>query len=292
MLRSCRPCDLPEIFLARDALHAGLLTASQLRGPLVARVLHGVYRPAWVCDTHALRCRAAALILPRGSVITGRSAATVQGLELAQAHDDIEIRVLLGAGLSQRQGLSIRTSTRAPAVRWFGTVPLADPFTMAFDLAARKPTAVGTSYLDAAIRENLFHRPRFAEWLGKVRDRDLNQVRACESLIDARSRSLPESILRVQLVQAGYAVEPYFTIRNEDGPDLIAKLALPRQKLVLEFLAAHCASAELSEREHFRQQLQRLGWELLLITPAQLKSPRGLPALINAMVHQGPVARR
>src|SRR4029079_2942557 len=79
--------DLPPVFLGRDAVAEGVLTINQLRGPLVERVVQGVYRPSWVPLTHTLACQAVALVLPDVACVTGLSAATVRGVPLLRATD-------------------------------------------------------------------------------------------------------------------------------------------------------------------------------------------------------------
>ena len=56
--------ELPDVFRGRDVVDSGTLTEKQLRGPNVVRVMRGVYRPAWVPETHELRCEAAGLVVP------------------------------------------------------------------------------------------------------------------------------------------------------------------------------------------------------------------------------------
>ena len=51
-------------FRGSDAVLAGTLTRSQLRGPKVQRLFQGVYALAREPMTHELRCAGAALVLP------------------------------------------------------------------------------------------------------------------------------------------------------------------------------------------------------------------------------------
>ncbi|WP_165944033.1 hypothetical protein [Saccharopolyspora karakumensis] len=55
------------------------------------RVFHGVYTTPTTPLTHALKCAAAALTAPEDSVITGRSAATLRGVDLAGFGDPVEV---------------------------------------------------------------------------------------------------------------------------------------------------------------------------------------------------------
>jgi len=49
-----------------------------------------VYIPAGYRITHALRCEAAALVVPDAAVLTGRSAAAILGLDLTRPGDPVE----------------------------------------------------------------------------------------------------------------------------------------------------------------------------------------------------------
>ena len=67
-------------------------TKDQLRGPAVRRLFAS--RPARRYGlTHQQRCEGAALLAPPEAVLTGRSAATVLGVELARAADPVEFAV-------------------------------------------------------------------------------------------------------------------------------------------------------------------------------------------------------
>jgi hypothetical protein len=71
------------VFLAARAVRSGLLSRRQLQGDTWRSVLHGVYVHRDVPITHELRTRAATLLVP-DAVVTGRSAAVLWDLDLAQ----------------------------------------------------------------------------------------------------------------------------------------------------------------------------------------------------------------
>src|SRR3954468_12090293 len=58
--------------------------------------------------THALRARAAAGVLRPGSVVTGRSAAVLWGVDLATADDDVELVLPPGAHPMRMPGVRAR----------------------------------------------------------------------------------------------------------------------------------------------------------------------------------------
>jgi hypothetical protein len=88
-----RLADLAGVFRGTEALAAGIVTKEQLRGPGVRRLFRDVYLPAGMRFTHQMRCEGAALLAPPEAVLTGRSAATVLGVELARPTDPVEFVV-------------------------------------------------------------------------------------------------------------------------------------------------------------------------------------------------------
>ena len=100
--------DINSVFRGSAARRAGLLTRGQLRGSSFRRLFQDVYVPASLPVTHELRCRGAALIVPAEAVLTGRSAATVLGVELAKPHDPIEFVVPEHSRFGPVDGIRVR----------------------------------------------------------------------------------------------------------------------------------------------------------------------------------------
>lgn len=91
----------------RDAVRAGVLSRGELRGPAVRRLFQGVYSLAGVAQTRALYCAGAGLVLPQSAVVTGRPAATLQGVALARTDDPVEVIVPLEARVVRGSGLAV-----------------------------------------------------------------------------------------------------------------------------------------------------------------------------------------
>lgn len=145
--------DLPDVFRGRDAVAAGALTPSQLRGPRVQRVVHGVYAPAEVEVTHELRCRAVGLVAPAAAGLTGRSRATVLGVLLAEAHEPVEVAVPEAGRFGPLRGVRVRRARSRP----FGCSPwrefrLVDHGRWCLDLCADVPLPRAVAHLDAVAR--------------------------------------------------------------------------------------------------------------------------------------------
>lgn len=287
MPRHRRPAEtLPDVFLGAQAVAEGLLTARQLRGPFVHRVLHGVYRPAWVPLTHRLKCQAACLVLPDAAVVTGASAATVLGLALAQPGDDVLVALPEGFCVSRRRGIHLRNvCDRRPAGRLLDGVRLAHAHRIAFDAAAGLPLPQATAALDAIVRHGIVELEALRHWLDTRHDHHVVGVRQAASAVDARAESLPESITRVHLREAGFDVVPQF--RVVVGSRVVARvdLAIPDLKIAIEYDGRwHEGDGQRALDNDRLAALRAAGWIVIVVTAELLKEPRRLVAAVAGAV--------
>ncbi|GAA4347587.1 endonuclease domain-containing protein [Angustibacter luteus] len=260
------------MFLGRDAVTQGVLTPNQLRGPLVERVLQGVYRPSWTPLTHVLACQAVALVLPDGACVTGRSAATMRGVPLARVTDPVEVCAPEALRMPSRRGVTLRRSKRPIGeVHDVDGVPLANAQRMAFDLAARHPLARAVGHLDAVSRAGLVDPAGLAIWLETRHENDVRAVRDAVALVDPRTESMPESMARVVLRQAGFDVVPQFVIRARGEFVARVDLALPELRIAIEYDGAWHALREQLQRDRRRiHELRRAGWIIVHVTADML----------------------
>ncbi|MGN6611883.1 MAG: endonuclease domain-containing protein [Angustibacter sp.] len=287
MPRPRRPRDpLPDVFIGSHAVAAGLLTVRQLRGPHVARILHGVYRPAWVPLTHQLKCRAACLVLPEAAVITGRSAATVLGLPLAGASDDVAVAVPHGAQVPRHRGIALRRlRERAPGGRLLDGVRLAQPRRIAFDAAAGHRLPEATAVLDALVRHEIVDIDDLRQWLVDCHDNHVVGLREAAALVDARAESQPESITRVHLRKAGFDVVPQFRVVVDSRVVARVDLALPELKIAVEYDGRwHEAGQQRALDNERIARLRAAGWIVIIVTAELLRDPRALVATVAAAV--------
>lgn len=270
-----RRVDLPELFSGAAAVADGMLTPGQLRGPLVRRVIRGIYRPAQVPDSHELRCRAVGMILPSRAMITGRSAATVLGVRLAKTDDPVEVLCHPTARLDRRQEITVRRLEHLPtrATPWKDTW-LAPPFRMAFDLAARRSLHEGVAALDAACRAGLVDVAQWQKWLEGQHGHGVVAVRAAAVLVDPRAESLPESVLRVVLRKAGFEVVPQVVVENQGRFVARVDLALVKWRIAIEYDGLWHAERGQFERDRARlNALRDAGWIVVHVTAAMLRNP-------------------
>lgn len=280
--------DLPRVFVGSIAIQQGILTPAQLRGPGVVPVLHGVYRPSWVEHTHELCCEAAALVLPEDALITGRSAATVRGVPLAGARDEVETVVPFGIRAPRLRGVTVRqTMTPGPPDITLNGVRLAHPLRIAFDVAARRPQPRGVAYLDALARAGIVDLDSLRAWLAVCHDNDVVAVRAALAETDPRAESIPESEMRVILRRAGFAAEVQYVVRDGGRRIMRADLALPELRIAILYDGAWHALRKQLEKDRAQQRLmQQAGWLTVHVTAELLRTPSALVAAVAAIVDQ------
>ncbi len=275
--------DLPELFLGSDAVQAGDLSPTQLRSPLLRRIVRDVYAPRRVPQTHLLRCRAAALVVEPGCAITARSAATVHGVDLATASDPVELVTSPSGRQHRRPGITV-TCTKYPvqSVPWHGA-RLATPVHAAFDIARAGwlPRAVGE--VDAMVRAGLLTRGNLVRYLTGRHDHGIGAAREVARLIDARAQSIPESIVRVLLAQDDLAAEPQVSVVDEMGLIGMVDLALRRWKTAIEYDGVWHGSPHRVGAD--RERLNRLhaaGWRVVFVTAEDLRNPGQICARVRA----------
>jgi hypothetical protein len=268
---------LPLVFRGSVAVAGGWLTRGQLRSTELLRLSRDVYAAPGAKLTHGLRCRALALALPEGAVITGRSAATVRGVPLSWPEDPVQVVAALEMRLGYRAGLSIRRTELEPgdSEPWVGG-QLATPMRMALDLLLGRPLPDAVADLDAVLRAGKVERAALVRMVTSRSDNGIVLARRAVELSDQRAESLPESRLRVHLVLAGLDPVPQYWVEDADG-DRIARvdLAFPEHEVAVEYDGDWRDGESLAlNRDRDRDRLNRvhtLGWTVVFVTAPLLR---------------------
>src|SRR3954469_2751511 len=136
-----RPADLHRrAFRGSSVVATGRLTRNELRSTAWRRLFRDVYVCSCVSPTHATRAIAAAGTLLPGSVVTGRSAAVLWGVDAAVRGDDVELTVPPGSNVTAVRGVRVRRRALAgDAVTVRRGVRVTTPVVTALDIA-REPT--------------------------------------------------------------------------------------------------------------------------------------------------------
>ncbi|WP_432562284.1 endonuclease domain-containing protein [Kineococcus sp. SYSU DK003] len=256
------------------------------------RVLRGVYSRPGLPLTHELRCEAAGLLLPPGAVVTGRSQATVLGVELARWQDDVEVLMPARGRWSTPGGITARLATRIDQGGVWRTTSLATRERMAFDVCTRLPLPEAVANLDAVVRGRLVDLGSFRRWVAESHDPHVAAAREAAALADPRAESRPESMVRVLLHRAGIPVEPRYHVHDASG-GFVARLdlALVRFKVAVEYDGSwHALREQLQRDRHRLRALRDLDWEVVHVTADMLGDPQSIVhAVERAIARQGAV---
>ena len=103
-----------KVFRGSDVVAAGKLSPGELRSSAWRRLFRDVYACADVPVTHGRRAMAAAGLVVRGSVVTGRSAAVLWGIPLAERDDDVEVTVPPDSDVCRVPGITVRRRALDP----------------------------------------------------------------------------------------------------------------------------------------------------------------------------------
>lgn len=268
---------LGAVFRGSQAVAEGALTRGQLRGPAVRRLCRDIYASASRPVTHELRCRAAALGLPPGAVITGRSAATVRGVRLCWPEDDVQILAPPEMRLGHRGGLDVRRTVIEPG-DWqpWADGRLATPMRLALDLLLGRPLPDAVADLDAVIRARLVALPDVAAMVAARSDNGIVAARRAVSLADPRAESLPESKLRVLLTLDGLVPVPQYWIEDSGGRIARVDLAFPEHKVAVEY-DGDWRDGESWALNRDRDRLNRVhavDWDVVFVTAPLLRDER------------------
>ncbi|MFG1920954.1 endonuclease domain-containing protein [Cryptosporangium sp. NPDC048952] len=268
-----RPPELGQApFLGREALRRGLLTAGQLRGPTFRRLSQGIFVDADCPDSHRIRAEGVALILPEGAAITGRSAACLDGLSLAEPNDPVHVLVQPGTRL-RRRGCSVVSTEWLPAAHIRpGSPPVTIHTRTAWEVASEPDLIEAVAGLDALFRAQHPRREVMDAWVAKFPD---SQAARAIALSDVRAESPQESRVRVRLMLAGFpAPEPQFRVWLSGRYPARLDFAWPKKKVAVEYDGLWHGEAQQIEPD--RERLTALvdaGWRVYFLTNRQLKDP-------------------
>ena len=279
---------LHGVFIGAHAISEGALTQRQLRDGPYVRVLHGVYADSSLPRNHLLRCRAAALLMPKGAALGGRSAAAVLG---GPAPAYIEpVTVVVPAGIPWRGPAGVRVHC-APLPH---EDVMEDEFGMrhttamrtAWDVGALERTATAVGVLDALLRGGrlgvLDLQQALRSGVGRWGAR---RVRRAFELTDARSESPPESWVRVACLMGGLpAPVPQYDVVERGVWLGRVDLAWPQARVIVEYEGEHHFEGLQIARDDDRyRRLEAAGWRVIRLSAADL---RDMEAVVRRIEHE------
>jgi hypothetical protein len=241
----------------------------------VVRVLRGVYQPANLPSTAALRIEAARLVVSPFVVICDRLAAWVYGVEAfsiveLQGLPAIDTCVPPDKTRVRRKGCTgCRRDLDPGDVVVFNGVQITSDLRTALDLGCGLGGRDAMAALDGFMRVRGLTRsdfemalPRYASRRGVV------QLRRLIPLADARAESAGESWTRMAILDAGLpAPDLQYSVRV-DGRELYRlDMAYVRERIAVEYDGVRFHdSAEQREYDRVRRQwLRAHGWAIIVV---------------------------
>lgn len=280
----------PPLFTRAQAQEQGV--SDYKLAAYCVRVLQGIYTVRDAPITHALRCLAAAMTLPPDAVITGRSAATLLGADLAGPKDDVEVLVSDHKYMNRRAGIRAwaRKSNEDEYVPWQG-INIARMTRAAFDVLARHTVRFAVANCDAMLRARLIDETSLHNFLAKRHYYGYRKALRALALVDARAESIPESMLRVELVQAGLSPVPQVEVFDLLGR-FVARLdlAFEEEKVAVEYDGNwHAKPEQRAKDEARRQRLRECGWTIIVVTRDDLYGdPSAVVTAVKNALGMGP----
>ena len=130
-------------------------------------------------------------------------------------------------------------------------------------------------------------RDRVKKWAGH---RGVKKLRLALALLNERSESPQESVLRVIIVDAGIpGLAVNYPVRTSGGFDYRADLAFPERKVILEYQSAFHETPESFRADMTRiSRLEADGWKVIQINRDDLRNPDELIARIRQVLATRP----
>jgi hypothetical protein len=276
-----RSVGLHGVFIGAHAVGEGFVTRRQLREGPYTRVLHGVYADPSMPRDHLLRCRAAALLMPRQAAIGGWSSAALLGAPGPGFGDRVTVVLPPDVRWKGPQGVRVHRApvTAADLVKSedYGRHTVASR--TAWDVAALERLSTSVGVLDAMVRAEILDmaalRGLAQQGAGRWGSR---KVAAATELVDPRSESPPESWVRVACALAGLpAPVPQFDVVDAGVWLGRVDLAWPEQKLIVEYEGAYHFDGVQIARDDVRiARLVAAGWTVIRLTAHDLRDMDGV----------------
>jgi hypothetical protein len=244
------------------------------------RISRGVWLPAAAAAEPIARLAALLTALPSGSALSGRTAAALHSMWVREG-TEVDVTVPAGSGGPERttgprrRGVRAhRRSLAAGEVVLVAGLPVTSPARTWYDLAAELSVADLVAAGDSAVRVGLLTPAELARGLASRRGlRGTARARRSIPLLDAASRSRPESHLRVALALAGLPRPAVNAAVHDAAGQWLAEpdLSYAAARLAIEYQGSDHAGVQRMRKDVARHMdLRRSGWEVLYYTAEQV----------------------
>ncbi len=288
MARSLQP--ISGVFLGSHAVAAGLVTRAQLQSGLYRRLFQNVYADPAITVDHRLYARGAMLVVPPEGVLGGRSAAAWLDAPFAGALDPVLVVVPPGSSWRGPRGTRVHRSTLGETEvvtldDHTGVVRLTTPLRTAWEIGTQETVGTAVALLDAIVHAGHLDGSSLERLAVERRGRwGARRFAKVAALVDGRSESRPESLVRVACVRAALPTPvPQFVVHS--AGDFLGRvdLAWPDARLIVEYEGAHHFDELRIRRDDTRYaRLVAAGWRVIRLSSADLWDLDGVVARIAA----------
>lgn len=282
------PIEIPPAlasapFTVERAAAAGL-SRKVLRGRRFRRLFRGVYVQASVELTLRTWISAALLLLPVDGVVSHLTALRLWGFDHRRAGDlefstnTTAVTVLPGVRLHRRQG------RLAPTV--LGGLPVTGPDRTFVDCGTRLPLVQLVQVAEHLIHSGATTYDRLSAYCIDRHLHGVQRARRAMALVVEGAESPMETLVRLMLVFARLPCpDPNVWIVDEEGRRVArVDLLFARFKVVVEYDGWHHerSSGQRQRDRERREVLEGLGYRLIVVTSADLHTPRSIPWRVHA----------
>ncbi|UOY03835.1 endonuclease domain-containing protein [Blastococcus sp. PRF04-17] len=286
------PQVLGGIFLGSHAVAAGAVTRAQLQSGLYRRLFQNVYADPGLRADHRLHARGAMLVMPPDAVLGGRSAAAWYDAPFAGPQESVLVVVPPESAWRGPRGIRVHRTGVGPAevvtiddAREH--VRLTSPLRTAWEVATQESIPTAVALLDAMTHAGHVDA-RSLDRLGRARRGAWGARRfaTVTSLVDGRSQSRPESLVRVACVRAGLPVPvPQHVVMDGDVFLGRVDLAWPDARLIVEYEGAHhFEELQIQQDDRRYARLVAAGWRVIRLSAADLRDLDAVVARIRALL--------
>jgi hypothetical protein len=283
---------LGGVFLGSHAVAAGACTRAQLQSGLYRRLFQNVYADPGLAADHRLYARGAMLVMPAEAVLGGRSAAAWFDAPFAAPLDPVLVVVPPGSAWRGPRGIRVhRTAVHSAEVSTIddsaGVLRMTSPRRTAWEIGTLESVATAVALLDAMVRAghldsatlDRLTRQRRGQWGAR-------RFAKVVPLVDGRSESRPESLVRVACVRAGLpAPVPQHAVMAGDEFLGRVDLAWPDARLIVEYEGAHHFDELQIRRDDWRYgRLVAAGWRVIRLSSADLRDLAAVVARIAGVL--------
>jgi hypothetical protein len=282
MQETVNPGERP--FRSAEAIGAGL-TRGRLASPTWRRLFRGVRVWHEAPIDYVLLVRAAALALPAGGVIGGRSAAFLHGVNVLAPGAEVSVVLRRDTPMAPRAGMVIRRAELPSGdVTAVDSVPATTQLRTAFDLARLEPLADAVSCLDAFLRAGLCAHELAAYVADHPGWRGVRRAATALGYADGGAESPMESRLRMLLVLSGLPRPVVNAPLYDASGSFLARPDLRIDRVLIEFDGRIHRDADVFVNDLRRQnRLLGAGYIVLRYTAEDLyRRAQAIPLEVRA----------